>query len=212
MANTDFSMILLDLNLNTQIASFNKDQSHSDKVNDLVYLNDNQNEQLQHVLISASQDGTVKLWDRRNCESVGQLVYQERKPFFSVATNKLVITAGSNQDIVFWDVRKLKSPMFNYRSSHTDDVTSLTYHQTKPNWLVSCSTDNLMCHFNFEGKQSFNEDETMEGVYCSNQPLIDCGFISDQHMWTLTSINTLEIIDIENCGVFCKIEKVSTVA
>ena len=103
------------------------------------------------MLISASSDGAVKLWDRRNGGSVGQLTHQSM-PFFSVATNKQVISGGSYADVVFWDVRKMKAPVFEYRSAHTDDVTGLAYHQSRPNWLVSCSIDNLMCQFNFEGK------------------------------------------------------------
>lgn len=47
----------------------------------------------------------------------------------------------------------------------------------------------------------------MEGVYASEQPLIDCGFINADLMWTQTSINTIEIVTIENCDVFAKVTK-----
>jgi hypothetical protein len=40
--------------------------------------------------------------------------------------------------------------------------------------------DCLVNVFNFEGKKSLKEDdEVIEMTYCSEQPLIDCGFIGD---------------------------------
>ncbi len=49
------------------------------------------------------------------------------------------------------------------------------------------------------------EDDTLEGVYASEQPLIDCGFIRDQYIWTQTSINSVEVITVENQDIFSKI-------
>lgn len=86
-------------------------------------------------------------------------------------------------------------------------MTALAFHQTNPAWLISCSTDNLLCHFNFEGKPSQSEDDTLEGVYASEQPLIDCGFIRNEYIWTQTSINSVEVITVENQDVFSKITK-----
>lgn len=65
---------------------------------------------------------------------------------------------------------------------------------------MSCSTDNLLSVFNFEGKSSMKEDDAVESVYCSEQPLLDCGFLgqSGNKAYALTSINSLEIIDLEN--------------
>lgn len=181
---------------------------HSDKIHALAYSNDSSSEHLQHLVISASADRSVKLWDRRSAECVSSLSHQNSS-FFSVATNTQVIAAGTNSAVVFWDIRKMKPPLFAYTSAHTDDVTCLQYHESNPQWMASCSTDNLMCHFNFQDKLSpENEEETMEGVYCSNQPLISCGFIGESKLWTLTSVNTVEIVNIENCDVFAKIEKV----
>jgi WD40 repeat protein len=87
-------------------------------------------------------------------------------PFYSLDVNKNMICAGTNSEIIFWDLRKLKVAQA-YQSSHTDDVTALCFNPTNPNWLLSCSTDNLLCHFDFEGKPSLSEDDTLEGVYAS---------------------------------------------
>lgn len=72
---------------------------------------------------------------------------------------------------------------------------------------MTCSTDNLLCHFDFNGKPSTSEDDTLEGVYCSEQPLIDCGFYKDDLMWVLTSINSVEVITVQDCDVYSKFTK-----
>ena len=96
----------------------------------------------------------------------------------------------------------------SYNSSHTDDVTGVKYHPTNKNCLISSSTDNLLCQFDFLDKPTRTEDDTLDGVYASEQPLIDCGFLASKNlMWAQTSINTIEIITQENCDVYAKVSK-----
>lgn len=55
-----------------------------------------------------------------------------------------------------------------------------------------------MCHFSWQGKASGSEEDTLEGVYSSEQPLIDCGFIGSDLLWTLTSVNTVEVVTVQD--------------
>lgn len=168
---------------------------HKKKIHGLKYTNMSDNEYLQHVILSASEDGSVKVWDRRNGQKVSELK-SNNSPFYSVDTNKSMICAGTSKDVIFWDLRKMK-PVVTYDESHTDDVTAVKFHPTNPNWLLTCSLDYLVCQFDFTSKPSINEEDTMEGVYCSTQPLNDCGFINNDMFWALTSVNTIEICNIE---------------
>ena len=81
---------------------------HKAKISALKYTGINDNENLANVIITASEDRKVKLWDRRYGNVVSELNYQN-SPFFSLDVNKNVIAAGPNSEIVFWDLRKLKS-------------------------------------------------------------------------------------------------------
>ena len=49
-------------------------------------------------------------------------------PFYSVDSNGQIIVAGTNQDLVFWDIRKLKVPLEVLDESHSDDITSVKFH------------------------------------------------------------------------------------
>jgi len=75
--------------------------------------------------------------------------------------------AGTNEDLVFWDVRNLQIPMEVLDESHSDDITSIKFCGSNNQRIMSCSTDNLLTVFNFDGKDSMKEDDAVESVYCS---------------------------------------------
>ena len=132
-------------------------------------------------------------------------------PIYSVDTNKQIIVAGTNEDIIFWDVRNLKSPLEVLDESHNEDITCVKFHTTDYHKVITCSTDCLVNYFDFEGKASMKEEDgALDGTYCSEQPLIDCGFIpNSDKFYCLTSINTIEICFLETAQLFTRICKVS---
>ena len=133
-----------------------------------------------HVIFTASEDGVVKLWDRKNGDCVHQLKADTR--FFSLDHNKQMICAGSIEDVIFWDLRKMKQLM-RYSESHSDEVSCVCFNPANPQQLLTASTDNLCCLFDFNQKPSNSEDDTLEGVYSSSQPLIACGYIGNDMFW-----------------------------
>lgn len=203
IVNTDQSINLFNLDTMSISQTFNQEKRHKAKINVLKYSKVHDNEKLSNILFTAAEDKMVKLWDRRTGNIVSELGYQN-SPFYSLDVNQNTITAGTNSEIIFWDLRKLKVAG-TYQCSHSDDVTALAYHPTNPSWLISCATDNLLCHFNFADKPSTSEDDTLEGVYASEQPMIDCGFIRDQYIWAQTSINSVEVITVENQDIMSKV-------
>lgn len=124
---------------------------------------------------------------------------------FSLDANQRVICAGTQEDIVIWDVKNLKKPLFRFEESHNDDVTCL---QLMGDQLISCSIDNVLSMFTLNKAGSLEED-MIEGAYSSTQPLIACGFVSKMVIWTQTSINTIELLRVEDATCFLNIAKVS---
>ena len=65
----------------------------------------------------------------------------------------------------------------------------------------------MLNFFDFEGKDSMKEDDTTDTVYCSEQPLLGCGFIpGSTKAYAITPLS-IEIIDLETAEVFTKILK-----
>ena len=78
-------------------------------------------------MLSGSEDKIIKIWDRNTGKVVGKMQYGNM-PFYSIDTNQQIICAGTNEDIIFWDVRNLKNPLEVLDESHSDDVTCVKFH------------------------------------------------------------------------------------
>lgn len=59
------------------------------------------------------------------------------------------------------------------------------------------------------GGKRLDEGDLIEGAYSSTQPIIDCGFITDDIIWAQTSINTVEFIRQIDATCFLQVDKVS---
>ena len=157
-------------------------------------------------VLTVSEDKTLKVWDRQS----GKLAFQMKhrgQPFFSVETNGSVIVAGTNEDVVFWDVRNTKVPMEILDESHNLDVTQVRFHPDDNQKVLSCGTDCLLNYFEFEGKSTMKEEESIDTVYCSEQAFLDCGFIPGTNKaWALTSLQ-IEIVDLETAELYTKVTK-----
>ena len=170
-----------------QFFNFDPKDFHKSKIECLRYRdlsnehNDQANPQVSTIL-TASEDKFVKIWDRRSGKKEAQLQYGNM-PFYSVDTNGQVIAGGTDADLVFWDIRKIKVPLEVLDMSHNDDVTSVRFHPN-PSYhqrVLTCSTDQMVNYFDFAGKPSMKEDDgVLEAVYRSDQALLDCGFICNQ--------------------------------
>lgn len=154
------------------------------------------------TFLTAADDRLVKIWDARTGKKEAHLQYGNL-PFYSVDTNGQVIAAGADRDVIFWDIRKMKVPLEVLESSHSEDVTSVRFHPDPAfhQRVLTCSTDCLVNFFDFAGKETMKEDDVLEVVYRSEQPLMDCGFtcstLGGEKFYALTSVNTLEICFLE---------------
>ena len=175
-------------------------------------------ENLQHVFMTASEDGLVKVWDRRTNTSVAQMNSGGGKsPFYSVASNQGLIAAGTNRDVLVWDIHKLQKPIGRFVESHNEDVTAIDFSTDAPNMMVSCSIDNVLNMFDLNNHDAskgpkLNEEDIIDGAYSSMQPLVGCGYVTPEILWTITSINTVEFIRVSDAVCFLELTQVSLYA
>ena len=135
-----------------------------------------------------------------------------KAPFYSVGTNQNLIAAGTNEDLLLWDIHKLQKPIGRFVESHAEDVTAVKFCQESPNMLISCSIDNVLNMFdlnNHNGAAKLSEEDLIDGAYSSTQPMIDCGFVTTDIIWAVTSINTVEFIRVMDAVCFMQLSQVS---
>ncbi|KAJ2883262.1 hypothetical protein H4R27_002893 [Coemansia aciculifera] len=92
---------------------------------------------------TASIDPVVKIWDvRRDQKPVWY--YTEWEPADKLAFNNVnmhqMATVHRNK-IAVWDIRKGSAPLLTIPDAHADDVTSISWHPTLKDVLVSASLD-----------------------------------------------------------------------
>ena len=116
--------------------------------------------------------------------------------------------------MLFWDIHKLQKPIGRFVECHNEDVTALKFSSEASNLMISCSIDNVLNMFDFNNHDAsagprLVEDDIIDGAYSSTQPMIDCGFITPEVIWTVTSINTVEFIRVLDAKCFLRLAKVS---
>ncbi len=69
-AGTDLLVSVLDLQKGVAVNTY---QGHTDRINELCYSSANEDEVLINVFFSASEDGTVKIWDTRTPSPISSI-------------------------------------------------------------------------------------------------------------------------------------------
>ena len=69
---------------------------------------------MAHVFMTSSEDGLVKIWDRRSNSTVAQVSSPTCAPMHSVSAKKSLIAVGTNEDILIWDIHALSKPVGHF--------------------------------------------------------------------------------------------------
>ncbi|KAL4401515.1 hypothetical protein ACI68E_001157 [Malassezia pachydermatis] len=104
--------------------------------------------------IGTSRNGSMCVWDARSGPTpIGQLQGPSGAPYLSLATSHFAVAAGtelqgSDAYVDLWDLRQMNAPVHTYVEAHSDDVTSLVFHDDQTahaHVLLSGGMDGLVC-------------------------------------------------------------------
>ncbi|RMZ10023.1 hypothetical protein D0860_04003 [Hortaea werneckii] len=151
-----------------------------------------------HVLATAGRDGTIRLWDTRSSTSSSKPTLQipepQHRPFSALASHSPILAAGTESakeglgdvSVLLYDIRgNPDAPLREYAESHTDSITSLSFHPADPACVMSGSTDGLVSVF--DGNER-DEEEALKVVWNPRSAVHCAGFLSaGREVWVLTT-------------------------
>jgi WD40 repeat protein len=164
-------------------------EGHYSRINDLAFFKD-ANDPLDQTFLTASADGTIKLWDIRASHKE-VFTIKVNKQVASIDTNNSVIVAGYANEIGVWDIKTLKLREKPYRG-HSDTVTSV---RIRENQLISTGLDNLVNVYDIT--KTLDMDSVVATVNL-NQAINMGGFLDPEcnFIQALTTVYTYNIIDM----------------
>ncbi|KAL8842609.1 MAG: hypothetical protein Q9176_002566 [Flavoplaca citrina] len=138
------------------------------------------------LVLTAGRDGLVKCIDLRIRSTAFELSEAEKKPtILSTACQEHLVVTGtelkdSQATITVWVSKK---PLLQYVESHSDDITDLCFHPSRPSSLVSGSTDGLV---NLFDTSVTDEDDALIQVFNHGSSISHSGFLSDHEIYALS--------------------------
>ncbi|CZT12523.1 related to WD40 repeat protein [Rhynchosporium agropyri] len=141
------------------------------------------------VVCTAGRDGRVVMWDPRTVGMVGECRSEGDAPILSLATTSSYGLAAGTEltnhqaSVLVWDMRDLTAPVVNYIESHSDDVTELQFHPTRPQILLSGSTDGLVNIFN---TTIIDEEDALHQTINHGASISHANFLSDVDIFAVS--------------------------
>jgi WD40 repeat protein len=188
--NSDFQINYLRVTNEGVFNVLTFDQEHTGRINDIAFFKD-ENSNFDSVLLSASADGTIKLWDARSSKKSVQTIKSLGKAITSIDTNKTTLAAGYGLKVGLWELKYLKNRCIY--QGHSDEVTSVKLTTNK---LLTTGVDYLINIFDVN-ESAFSIDEF--GLYTVNlNQSLNCGGFLDAEcnfIQAITTVYTYHIID-----------------
>ncbi|XP_066917181.1 WD repeat-containing protein 89-like [Clytia hemisphaerica] len=156
-------------------------------------------------LWSASNDGTIRLWDTEKKEDNVSIVSKCDVGYASMDINcdgSILAAATERHEeqltikLEFWDIRKIdeKAPklLATFEEVHSDDITILKFHPTNSKILATGSTDGLVTILDLT---TFEEEDALVQTLNTESSVNSIGFFgpSFEYMYALTHIETIII-------------------
>jgi WD40 repeat protein len=139
IVNSNFEIIYMSINDEGVFHNNSFAKEHVDRVNDVCFFKEGQSP-FDKAFISASSDGSIKIWDSRASASVKTINVNQGKQVFTIDTNPEVLVAGLEREIGIWDLKMMK---YTGKSKylHSDDVT---YVKVKNKNVLTGGEDGLI--------------------------------------------------------------------
>lgn len=160
----------------------------------------------QRTLLTSSRDSQIALWDlRQPPHDVPAIVFksQDRDAAilgFDVSPDGMMLVSGASVDeqdmcarIALWDTRQPHVAAGLFDSSHSEDITQIHCHPTRPGQFMSGSSDGLLC--TFDVSQTLDEEDALGFAANTGSSVSRCGYFGpeSQYMFAQSDMETLQL-------------------
>eukprot|EP00213_Chloropicon_mariensis_P002177 CAMPEP_0197469754 /NCGR_PEP_ID=MMETSP1309-20131121/225_1 /TAXON_ID=464262 /ORGANISM="Genus nov. species nov., Strain RCC998" /LENGTH=423 /DNA_ID=CAMNT_0043006015 /DNA_START=36 /DNA_END=1307 /DNA_ORIENTATION=- len=186
---------------------------------------------LVNIMMTASEDGSVKTWDLSNAQQarcINTVVCDGRRsPVWSISVSNSgeLLAASSQHGVLIWkkagttvDTSGLNSfkwkKIVALEESFCDIVTQVLFHpyhysslgSQEPLVLTACGEDGLVCVFDLN--KGTDEDDNLLGVLNVGRSIASVGFFGEMHgqkecnfLWCRTNDETFQVWNWTNQGL-----------
>ncbi|KAF2816429.1 WD40 repeat-like protein [Mytilinidion resinicola] len=154
---------------------------------------------------TAGRDGLVKFWDRRTGKSGMGIESPNNTPLSALACSPdgRAVVAGTELEkdgpgdapVFVWDTRNPNVPVLLLPDSHTDTITTLSFHPSHPHILLSGSTDSLVNVFD---TRKPDEEEALYQVINHSSAIHHAGFLNETDIYALGTDETLSFYQLQS--------------
>ncbi|RCI08071.1 hypothetical protein L249_7820 [Ophiocordyceps polyrhachis-furcata BCC 54312] len=146
---------------------------------------------------TAGEDGSVVLWDLRRTLGPVLRLQASSSPILSMAWDENNVAVGTElhehvASILLWDIRKAPTARAHYQEFHSDDITTLNFHPTSPDLLLSGSTDGLV---NLYDTRIADEDDVTLQTLNHDASVHYAGFLSHDLVFALSHDERFSLYD-----------------
>jgi WD40 repeat protein len=162
--------------------------AHNQRITDLCSFN--------NLLISSSLDGFIKIWDMRDLRTPSK-VFKTSMPLncASINASGTYLSCGSEYTteakLFIFDIRN-GAPVKVIEDAHNDDISTVKFHPSLDNVMISGSTDKLICVFDFYANE---DDDFISNVIATDSSVQRIGFCGPDYeaISCITHIETFSI-------------------
>ncbi|SCU88570.1 LADA_0E10924g1_1 [Lachancea dasiensis] len=165
--------------------------AHESPVNDMAIINSDSKS--GSIVATAAEDG-VKIYDLRSSALVASLKNDKSAPALSLDSRHNLLAYGTelsgvDAELHLYDIRSWSKPLRSLVDSHHDDVTSIKFHPSDPNVLLSGSTDGYANVYDLVQQE---EDDALHQVI-NFASIHSCGWSAYNKIYTLSHMETFGI-------------------
>lgn len=163
---------------------------HIERINDIDIINEHS------ALASASNDGTIKLWDLKGLNNSVK-TFNAGKPVWSVHTHGEFLCAGIEKDLVIWSLKTMK-PFAKINFLHSEAILSIKIQliNGKP-YLITTGDDGLINVVDISTPKITTD--SIVSTINTNQTILSAELVNDINIvQAITASENLVLYNLEN--------------